>query len=363
MSQPKIALVGYRLNKGGAERVMANLSNFFHANNIEVHNIIILDDIKYPHSGEVFNLGKLKNKHNGIFNKIKRLVVLKKYLNKHDFDFIIDFRFRIKPIQELLISKCVYNTETIFTVHSSKIDSYMPNLSPLTRLMYGYAFQNVAITKTMQQLIQNKHHLDNVSTIYNSIDIDDIVIKSQDTIELDFEYIIGVGQYDTNVKQFDKLIEAYAKSKLPKQGIALVILGEGKLKENLKSIAKSFNVESLVHFLGFKNNPFKYIKNAKFFVLSSELEGLPMVLLESLACKTPVVSFNCPTGPEEVISPGENGLLIEHQNIKALTEGINTMMYDSKLYDTCKMNTFITAQKFSIETIGKQWLDLMKYKN
>lgn len=363
MSRPKIALVGYRLNKGGAERVMANLSNYFHANGIEVHNIIVLDDVEYPHSGEVFNLGKLKNKHNGIFNKIKRLVVLKKYLNKHDFDFIIDFRFRIKPIQELLISKCVYNTETIFTVHSSKIDSYMPNLSPLTRLMYGYAFQNVAITKTMQQLIQNKHHLDNVSTIYNSIDIDDIVIKSQDTIELDFEYIIGVGQYDTNVKQFDKLIEAYAKSKLPKQGIALVILGEGKLKENLKSIAKSFNVESLVHFLGFKNNPFKYIKNAKFFVLSSELEGLPMVLLESLACKTPVVSFNCPTGPEEVISHGENGLLIEHQNIEALTEGINTMMYDSKLYDTCKMNTFITAQKFSIETIGKQWLDLMKYKN
>ena len=239
----------------------------------------------------------------------------------------------------------------------------MPNFSPLTRLIYGKAFKNLAITKTMQLLIEDKHHLENVSTIYNSIDIDDIVSRSQDTIELDFEYIIGVGQYDTNVKQFDKLIKAYAKSKLPKQGIALVILGEGKLKEYLKSIAKSFNVESLVHFLGFKKNPFKYIKNAKFFVLSSEFEGLPMVLLEALACNIPVVSFNCPTGPEEVINHGENGLLIEHQNIKALTEGINAMMFDAKLYDTCKMNAFKTAQKFSIETIGKQWLELMNYKN
>jgi len=363
MSRPKIALVGYRLNRGGAERVMANLSNYFHDNGIEVHNIIVLDDIKYPHSGTVFNLGKLKNKQNGFFNKIKRLAAIKKYLNQHDFDFIIDFRFRIKPLQELIISRWVYNAETIFTVHSSKIDSYMPNFSPLTRVMYGNVFKNVAITKTMQQLIEKKHHLKNVSTIYNSIDIDNIIAKSQEEVELDFEYIIGVGQFDTNVKQFDKLIEAYANSRLPKREVALVILGEGKLKQYLQSVAKSFNIESLVHFLGFKNNPFKYIKNAKFFVLSSELEGLPMVILESLACNTPVVSFNCPTGPEEVITHGKNGLLIDHQNIKALTEGINTMMFDDKLYETCMKNTFKTAQKFSVETIGKQWLDLMNYKN
>lgn len=363
MSQPKIALVGYRLNRGGAERVMANLSNYFHDNGIEVHNIIVLDDVKYPYSGTVFNLGKLKNKQNGVFNKIKRLIALKKYLNKHDFDFIIDFRFRIKPIQELLISRWVYNTKTIFTVHSSKIDSYMSNFSPLTRIMYGKVFKNVAITKAMQQLIEKKHHLKNVSTIYNSIDIDNILAKSQEKVELDFEYIIGVGQYDTNVKQFDKLIEAYSKSKLPKQEVALVILGEGQLLEELISVAKTFNVEHLVHLLGFKNNPFKYIKSAKFFVLSSELEGLPMVLLEALACGTPVVSFNCPTGPKEVITHGENGLLIEHQNIEALAQGINTMMLDTELYKTCKANAFKTAQKFSLETIGKQWLDLMNYKN
>ncbi len=363
MSQPKIALVGYRLNRGGAERVMANLSNYFHDNGIEVHNIIVLDDVKYPHSGKVFNLGKLKNKQNGVFNKIKRLIAIKKYLNKHDFDFIIDFRFRIKPIQEFLISKFVYNTKTIFTVHSSKIDSYMPNFSTLTRIMYGNVFKNVAITKSMQQIIEDKHGLKNVTTIYNSINIEDIVSKSDATIELNFEYIIAVGQYDTNVKQFDKLIEAYAKSKLPEQNMALVILGEGQLQEQLISVAKAFKVEHLVHFSGFKSNPFKYIKRAKFFVLSSELEGLPMVLLEALACGTPVVSFNCPTGPEEVITHGENGLLIEHQNIEALTQGINTMMLDTELYKTCKANAFKTAQKFSLETIGKHWLDLIDYKN
>ena len=195
----------------------------------------------------------------------------------------------------------------------------------------------------MQQIIEDKHGLKNVTTIYNSINIEDIVSKSDATIELNFEYIIAVGQYATNVKQFDKLIEAYAKSKLPEQNMALVILGEGQLQEQLISVAKAFKVEHLVHFSGFKSNPFKYIKRAKFFVLSSELEGLPMVLLEALACGTPVVSFNCPTGPEEVITHGENGLLIEHQNIEALTQGINTMMLDTELYKTCKANAFKTA--------------------
>ena len=88
-----------------------------------------------------------------------------------------------------------------------------------------------------------------------------------------------------------------------------------------------------------------------------------MALLESLACSTPVVAFNCPTGPEEVIINKENGLLIENQNIEALTQGINTMMFDTKLYETCKANAFKTAQKFSVETIGKQWLNLMNFKN
>src|SRR5690606_28773993 len=101
-NKKKIALIGYRLNKGGAERVMAILSTFFENQGIEVCIFIVLDDVAYNYSGKLINLGKLKNRTNGVFNKINRLVALKKSISSHEFDFIIDFRFRTKFIQEFI---------------------------------------------------------------------------------------------------------------------------------------------------------------------------------------------------------------------------------------------------------------------
>ncbi|TGV02560.1 glycosyltransferase [Flavivirga rizhaonensis] len=359
MSKKKIALVGYRLNRGGAERVAAILSVFFHEKGLDVHNIIVLDDIGYPYSGTVVNLGKLKNKTNGVFNKIKRLVALKKYLKEHKFDFIIDFRFRIKPIQELLVAKFVYNAKTIFTVHSAKLNSYMPDQTFLTKMMYANSFKMVSITHDMQRMIEKKHGLNNVITIYNPIDIQEVREKAATEISLEFEYMIGVGQYDTNVKQFDKLIYAYSKSILPSENVALVILGDGSRRKALINIAQQNGVANLVHLLGFKNNPYKYIKRAKFFVLSSLHEGMPMVMLEALACETPVVSFNCKTGPSEIIIDKENGLLVEDQNINSLTDAMNLFIQDKELYKQCKSKTLSSVESFSLEAIGKQWLELM----
>ena len=145
------------------------------------------------------------------------------------------------------------------------------------------------------------------------------------------------------------------------KNIALVILGEGINKEILLKETEVNGVASMVHFLGFKSNPYKYISKAKFFVMSSLHEGLPMVLLESLACETPIVTFNCQTGPKEIITHKENGLLIENQNINKLKEGMNLFFEDKTLYEHCKKNTLESVNRFSIEKIGKQWLDLMKY--
>ena len=108
----KIALIGFSLSKGGGDKVMANLSIFFDKMGIEVHNIIVLDAVTFSYSGKLVNLGLLKNNNNGFANKWKRLRILKSYLNANNFDFIIDFRPRTKIIQELIISRFIYNTKT-----------------------------------------------------------------------------------------------------------------------------------------------------------------------------------------------------------------------------------------------------------
>jgi glycosyltransferase involved in cell wall biosynthesis len=364
MSQIKIALIGFHLYGGGTARVMANLSNFFNEESIEVHNIIIHDEIGYDYSGTLYNLGKLKSKSNTILNKLKRFMYFRKYVKKHQFDFIIDFRFRKRIIQEYLISRFIYNREkTIYTIHSSQLEIYLPKSKFWTHVIYGKAYKILVITKAMQELVEIKYPmLDNISMIYNPIIQSSIAIKKELSIEFNFEYFIAVGHFDTNQKQFDKLIEAYSKSILPRNHVHLVILGKGKKKLELENLAKKTGVANEVHFLGFQENPYKFMKNAKAFVLSSWHEGHPMVLIEALCCDTPVVAFDCPTGPREVVSHGENGLLIEDQNMEALTNGLNTMLLDEDLYKKCKNNALKSTQKFSLDVIGNQWLDLMNIK-
>lgn len=355
----KIALIGYRLSGGGSDKVMANLSIFFERQGFEVDIIIVLDEVSFAYSGKLVNLGLLKNKSNGLFNKIKRLWALRAYLNNNKFDFIIDFRFRTKVVQELILARFIYNTQTIFTVHSFLIDHYMPNNSWLTRLMYNHCLANVAITNEMKSLIENKHQLQNVVTIQNSVYLEEILEKQKENIKIGFDFIVAVGQYENEIKQFDKLISSYAKSVLPQKQIHLVIVGNGNGKK-LRKIAFEHDIEEFVHLVGYQTNPFQFMVKAKFLVLCSQNEGLPNVILEALACKTPVVSFDCNFGPRDMITNLENGVLVENQNWEKLTEAMNLLVSDEVLYQHCKENTLESIQPFLLEKIGQEWLHLLK---
>jgi glycosyltransferase involved in cell wall biosynthesis len=355
----KLALIGYRLSGGGSDKVMANLSIFFEDNGIEVHIITVVNEISYPYKGKLLNLGLLKDKSNSFLNKWKRLIKLNHYIRNNQFDFVIDFRFRTKIIQELIIARLIYPKKSIFTVHSYLIDHYMPNNSWLTKLIYGHCYANVAIVNQMKDYIVEKHQLKNVVTINNPLNFEEIKEKSIIYLDIEFEYIIAIGQYENPIKQLDKLIISYSNSDLPQKNIHLIILGDGN-KQSLGLGDIATDIIDKIHLLGFQDNPFKYLKNALFLVLSSKNEGFSNVLVESLACQTPVISFDCPCGPAEIIINKKNGILVENQNFVALTMAMNLLSNDNELYQLCKQNAVESIQRFSLEKIGAQWLILMK---
>lgn len=359
MNKKKIALVGFRLSRGGGDRVMATLSKFFSNEGFNVHIIIFHDEIGFDHSGKLYNLGKLKSKNNSVFNKIKRFIHFNKYIKKQEFDVIIDFRFRISTLQELLISRWIYKQKTIYTIHSSKLDTYIPKNKFLANLIYSKSYKIVCVANAIKTLVNENYNFANVEFIHNPIDLEEIAKKTPEKIDVDFKYILAVGRYDTNVKQFDKLIKMYSQSILPEKQICLVIMGSGKLEEDLKQVSRDVKVENSVKFIGFKDNPYAYMAKAKFLALTSKHEGLPMVILETLASGTPVISFNCRTGPSEIITNKHNGILVQHQDETDFIKAMNVLIENEELYARCKGNAKNSVSDFSVDRIGKKWLHLL----
>lgn len=352
----KIAFVGDSLSGGGAEKVQATLSKYFSENNIEVHNIIFYDEVSYDFGGSVYNLGLLPNRTK--WDKVKKIWALRRYIRDQNFDQIIDFRYRVNFLNEFLIRFLAFNSSAIYSIRSGIIDYSLPKNRWLTKVLYS---KNpfISVSKAIENQVRIKYQLD-ISTIYNPIIIDEFAVKSQAFEVEESNYILAVGRMNDRVKQMDHLIYAYAKSTLPQNEISLVILGEGKFRPEYEQLVKNLNLDNKVYFKARVQNPFPYYKKAIFTVLTSKNEGFPNVLIESLGTGTPVISYDCFSGPSEIITNYENGLLVENQSIDKLTSALNKMISDQNLYQTCKNNSQLSVQKFALAKIGKQWLETFK---
>ncbi len=355
----KICIVTATLSGGGAERIAADLSIYFESQAIEVYHVVFFGKVEYDFAGKLFHLEHLKDKRNSWWSRSKRFFALKKFFANNHFDYVIDFRTKEFFLQELIINNFVY-PKFIQTIHSFKIKSYIPKNKILAKLLYRNCQQFITVSKEINDKISSKYKFISSRTLYNPIDFKAISEKANESLTEDFQYVLSVGSMHKNVKQFDKLIACYAKSVVSSKGIKLIILGEGKLKNKWIKLVENSNLQELVLFKGNVKNPFKYYKNALFTISTSKYEGMPMVLLESLACETPIISWDYASGPSEIISDKNNGLLVENQNSEKLIQAMNHFVSDNNLYLQCKENALVSVKRFSLETIGAEWLKVFE---
>lgn len=136
--------------------------------------------------------------------------------------------------------------------------------------------------------------------------------------------ILAVGRL-IPLKDYPTLIAAFQQVK-KRIDCNLYILGKGPLETALKEKVSILGLEKEVIFGGYDSNPFKYMKKASVFVLSSRHEGMPGVLIQAMACGVPVVSTDCPTGPNELIVDGENGFLVPIGDVNKIAERIEELI-------------------------------------
>lgn len=120
--------------------------------------------------------------------------------------------------------------------------------------------------------------------------------------------ILGIGELCAR-KDFGTLIRAFACVRAGRP-CRLVILGEGRQRAVLEGLVRELRLEADVHLPGFVANPYPHLTRAALFVLASRCEGLPVALIEALACGTPAVSTDCPSGPRELLQGGRLGALV-----------------------------------------------------
>lgn len=349
----KIALVGYKLANGGLERVFSIVSELLSNSNCDIYVIVLEDEIEYPFSGTLINLGN--------YSKFKKYFQLRKQLKANQFDYVIDFRHRINPWMELVFLHYIYaGFKSVYTIHSSKLEVYLTGKKWIGKQILRNAYKVVSVSNDLNEKLKLDYQFEKGVVIPNSIseNIDKLNCSS---IELPDRYCIAVGRL-VALKQFDKLIQTYSQSRLPGNAIHLVILGEGGEKVRLQKLIEKLEMSAFIHLLGFKHNANFYIKRAEFLVLSSKYEGFSMVILEALSAGIPVVSFDCETGPRELVKHEFNGLLVENQNFNKLEMAMNRIVEEEQFYLFCKENAQHSVTAYSAPNIQKKWLDLINSK-
>ncbi len=349
-------MVTYSLSSGGLERVVANSTFLFEELGYEVHLYVLESKIDYPFAGKLhqYNIDNLSG-----FSKIRAYLSIRKSLKNNQFRLIIDHRYRLNWISEIIWQKIFYHKQRVFNyIHSSNIFNYLFYSDRLNTFLFKNK-QFICVSLGIEQKVKQQFPFLKTQTIYNLIRF-----KDAEKTEKPFEnYILAIARMDQeNVKQVDVLLECYAKSILPDKNIRLVVLGDGVRLQEMKTLAKKLNIVDFVDFKGFQPNTTSYFKNALFTVLTSKYEGLPTVLIESLSMQTPVISFDCETGPNEIITDRLNGLLIENQNKTKMINGMNELVLNRDLYQTLKENAQQSVQKFQINAIKKQWQQIINDK-
>lgn len=327
-ANPRIAFFLPRLGGGGAERIILNLSEAFASRDYSVDLITQVSggemEHQVPHRIRTVTLGQQST--------FQALVPLLRYIVSQKPAAILSALDSVN-LANVMAGRLVRRTRTVISIHTfvstaySNLDETKRKRLALMRKLYPRADRVVCVSKDGMKDAGEFLGIPagKMRTIYNPVVSKRFHDLADQPISQDHSpYAIFVGRL-TDTKQVVELIET-----MPEPPCSVVILGDGPTKTKIQEAIANRGFRTKITMLGFKDNPYPWIKAAQVLILPSRLEGLPTVLVEALALGTPVVSFDCKSGPREILADGKFGDLIPENDWTAFHKAVQLRMAEQK---------------------------------
>lgn len=334
-----IALFLPSLRGGGAERVMLNLAIGFADRGYRVDLVLTKAEGAFlsevPDNIRIVDLNSPR--------MALSLLPLIRYLIREKPDAMLSAMNHVNIIAVWAKSLARSQVRLVISEHNTLSDSIANPTNRREKLLpafmrrsYPKADAIVAVSNGVADDLSEMINVprDQIEVIYNPVVTQKMLDQSHETINHPWfgndtpPVILAVGRL-VPAKDFSTLIRAFSLVR-KKHDARLLILGEGDERPKLEALIAELDLDNDVDLPGFTSNPHKYMRNAALFVVSSAWEGLSMVLIEALACDTPVISTDCRSGPREILEGGKFGTLVKVHDVEELGEAISSSIIRNK---------------------------------
>ena len=363
--EKKITFLISTLSGGGAEGVCVGIANVFSRSGWKVDLVVL--NLK----NEAY-LSRLSKKVNLIVLNVNHAryssFKLYKYIFKNKIRTILVFNYELSVVLVILRILLRLNLKII----SRNISTFSAKMLQFYQLSLWDRFVVAPLIKFFYYRVdyvinQSNGMRDDLISLYPSLKTNSDVIfnpipyqliefaKKNDLSKINKEnYLLCIGRLE-KIKGFHHAIKAFAGIVKKYPYLRLKVVGKGSEEVNLKKIAIKYSVNDRVDFEGFKKDIIPYYLHARVTILPSLYEGYPNVLIESISMNTPVIAFDCPSGPNEIIIDGRNGYLVKNQDVEDLRKKMLNFPYDKFVY----RDLVNSIKKNHIEKVFKRYENLI----
>lgn len=353
------------LSSGGAERVTANLSNEWIKRGYEVTIVTIASkkDDFYELNSKINRIGlnldnNSANPLQAIIANTKRIISIRKVLKKIKPDFVIGM-MPVSAVLTIIASMGLKNRIIACERNYPPMSELNRFWAKLRRITYPKAAVVTAQTSEIAKWIKDNIKVKVVEVIPNPIVFplpnNNPIIKPESIVAKEDLLLLAVGKLKKQ-KGLDLLISAFCALHEQFPEWKLVIIGDGKMKSSLENVINERKLVNKILLPGRVGNIADWYNRADIYVMSSRFEGFPNTLAEAMAHGCPVISYDCPTGPSDLIRNDINGVLVKQTgSIDALVSALTELMINENKRNQLSEKAVEVRETYSLPKILTKW--------